>query len=121
MALKSAMIRQVQGEQLELAAVEWLHYLQNYDQISGIFDKYSPGDGFLDKEGLRKVRMEYMYTSSMRNSTCIRLMPNCCGRIRVAWRILSRHHVMPVLTRHHLCIFRISRERNNPPALFAFA
>ena len=47
---------QLEGKALEIAAKEWLQYLQNYDEISGVFDKHcSDGSGFLDKDALTAV------------------------------------------------------------------
>ena len=47
---------QLPGKALEVAAKEWLQYLQNYDEISGFFDKHSTEHtGFVDKTNLTKV------------------------------------------------------------------
>ena len=49
-------VRQLEGKALETAAKEWLQYLQNYDEISSVFDSHcSNGSGFLDKDALTAV------------------------------------------------------------------
>jgi hypothetical protein len=47
----------VGAQQLMIAAVEWLQYVKRYDEISEVFDKYQNGTDFLDKDGLRLVRV----------------------------------------------------------------
>ena len=47
---------QLSGKALEVAAEEWLQYLKNYDEISGVFDKHTPEKtGFADKAQLKSV------------------------------------------------------------------
>ena len=49
-------VKQLEGKALEVAAKEWLQYLQNFDEISGVFDAHcAGGTGFLDKEQLTAV------------------------------------------------------------------
>ena len=50
---------QLSGKALEVAAKEWLQYLQHYDEISGRFDKRSPGHtGVVDKAQLTLILIE---------------------------------------------------------------
>jgi len=49
-------VKQLEGKALEIAAKEWLQYLQNYDEISGVFDTHcADGSGFLNKDQLTAV------------------------------------------------------------------
>jgi cytoskeletal protein RodZ len=65
---------QLSGKALEVAAEEWLQYLKNYDEISGVFDKHSPENtGFVDKAQLKSV----CQLMSPLLSTCV------CVRARV--------------------------------------